>query len=99
MEAESSTKELGSDEVTSTLPTTSDAPKCLIVGESPETLGSARQKGSDPVEVALAEALARASAAGEWAVVAQLARELEARRKAHEDPNVVPLRPPKREPG
>jgi hypothetical protein len=32
------------------------------------------------VEEALAFALARASAAGQWAVVAQLARELEARR-------------------
>jgi hypothetical protein len=34
------------------------------------------------VEEALAFALARASAAGQWAVVAQLARELEARRLA-----------------
>lgn len=81
------------------VPTTSDAPKCLIVGESPETQESTRQKVVDPVEVALAEALARASAAGEWSVVSQLARELEARRKAHDDPNVVPLRPSRREPG
>jgi len=36
----------------------------------------------DPVEVALAEALTRASAAGAWDAVAQLARELEARRRA-----------------
>jgi len=36
------------------------------------------------VETALAEALARASAAGEWGVVATLAAELEARRKTVE---------------
>ena len=36
----------------------------------------------DPVEAALAVALDRASAAGEWGAVAQLARELEARRTA-----------------
>ena len=36
----------------------------------------------DVVENALAAALAQASAAGEWGVVAQLARELEARRMA-----------------
>ena len=34
----------------------------------------------DTVEEALAAALARASAAGRWDIVAQLARELEARR-------------------
>jgi hypothetical protein len=43
----------------------------------------------DAVEVALADALSRASVAGEWAMVGQLARELEARRKAHEASNVV----------
>jgi hypothetical protein len=37
------------------------------------------------VEDALALALARASVAGEWSVVAQLARELEARRLAAAD--------------
>lgn len=36
----------------------------------------------DPVEAALAEALRGATAAGQWTVVAQLAGELEARRKA-----------------
>jgi hypothetical protein len=36
----------------------------------------------DPVEVALAEALRRASEAGQWDVVATLARELQARREA-----------------
>ncbi len=36
----------------------------------------------DPVESALAEAIGKATEAGEWLVVAQLARELEARRLA-----------------
>ncbi len=39
-------------------------------------------QGSDVVEAALAEALRGATAAGRWEVVAQLARELEARREA-----------------
>jgi hypothetical protein len=49
----------------------------------------ARDQGSvaqpvpnDPVEVALATALERASAAGQWEAVLALARELEARRAA-----------------
>lgn len=46
---------------------------------------------TDPVEGALADALVRASEAGAWEVVAQLARELEARRKAREAPEVVSL--------
>lgn len=45
----------------------------------------------DRVEVALAKALGEASTAGQWAVVAQLARELEARRSVRIPPNVVPL--------
>jgi hypothetical protein len=40
----------------------------------------------DAVELALADALTRASAAGEWAVVAKLAGELEARRLARGKP-------------
>lgn len=36
----------------------------------------------DPIEVALADAITAASEAGRWDVVAQLARELEARRTA-----------------
>jgi hypothetical protein len=36
--------------------------------------------GVDPVEIALASSLVAASAAGQWAVVSQLAKELEARR-------------------
>ncbi len=37
-------------------------------------------RGADPVELALADALARASVAGVWTVVERLAGELEARR-------------------
>jgi hypothetical protein len=37
---------------------------------------------ADPIEAAVAEALRGATAAGQWSVVAQLARELEARREA-----------------
>lgn len=46
----------------------------------------------DPLEAALAAALDGATRAGEWGVVAQLARELEARRQGRAA-NVVPLRP------
>jgi ribosomal protein S9 len=45
---------------------------------------------SDAVEAALARALMKAAEAGRFDVVAQLARELEARRLARE-PNVVEL--------
>jgi hypothetical protein len=37
---------------------------------------------ADVVETALADALTKASAAGQWEVVATLARELQARREA-----------------
>jgi hypothetical protein len=47
--------------------------------------------GPDAVEVALGEALAKAAAAGAWETVGQLARELEARRKARQAPEVVDL--------
>jgi len=46
-----------------------------------EQVGLARAE-ADPVETALAEALTKASAAGQWEIVARLAGELEARRKA-----------------
>jgi hypothetical protein len=49
-------------------------------GSSPVLPRSAA--ASDPVEAALAKALSEASAAGRFDVVAQLARELEARRLA-----------------
>lgn len=39
----------------------------------------------NPVEEALAAALTAASAAGQWETVTQLARELEARRRARVD--------------
>lgn len=45
----------------------------------------------DAIERALADALTRASAAGEWSTVAQLARELEARRVARSAPEVVSI--------
>lgn len=45
----------------------------------------------DAVELALANALEQATAAGRWDVVAQLASELEARRIARAE-NVVALR-------
>ena len=44
---------------------------------------------ADPVEAALADALTGATAAGQWEVVATLARELQARREARA--NVVQL--------
>jgi hypothetical protein len=46
------------------------------------------------LETALAAAVARAPDAGRWDVVAQLARELEARRLA-QAANVVPLKAPR----
>lgn len=46
----------------------------------PDRLGFVTE--SDPVEAALAVALEGATKAGEWSTVAQLARELEARRQA-----------------
>ena len=42
-------------------------------------------------EAALADALTRASVASQWELVAQLARELEARRRAREAPEIVRL--------
>jgi hypothetical protein len=45
----------------------------------------------DPVEGALADALTKATAAGEWQVVSQLASELQARREARQAPEVVSL--------
>lgn len=37
---------------------------------------------TDPIETALADALVKATAVGQWDVVSQLARELETRRQA-----------------
>jgi integrase len=63
--------------------------------EQPEMTRDATPVGQswgdgDPVEAALAKALEGATAAGRWDVVAQLARELEARRLG-QGSNVVPL--------
>jgi hypothetical protein len=52
---------------------------------------SRNSEAIDAAEMALAEALTRASAAGEWGLVAQLAKDLEARRMAREAPEVVKL--------
>lgn len=63
---------------------------------------SASDGAVDSIETLLARALARAAAAGRFDAVAQLARELEARRLAR-GRNVLPftsaLPPPKRIPG
>jgi hypothetical protein len=59
-------------------PTPVDVSARERVDVGPSEIQSAR--GALTVEDALAVALVRASAAQEWAVVAQLARELEARR-------------------
>jgi hypothetical protein len=48
------------------------------------------RRDGDAVEIALADALSKASEAGRFDVVAQLAGELEARRRARAS-NVVPL--------
>jgi hypothetical protein len=47
--------------------------------------GQGVASGDNPVEEALVKAIGEASAAGRWDVVAQLARELEARRSARAD--------------
>lgn len=56
---------------------------------------SVAHSSGDAVEEALAQALAGATAAQRWDVVAQLAKELEARRLAR-SANVVALDPAKR---
>jgi hypothetical protein len=48
---------------------------------------------SHPVEVALARAVVLASEAGEWSVVAELGRELAARRLSRTAPDVPLLEP------
>lgn len=63
-------------------------PSSPIVGPLGQSGGNPGPS-ADHVEVALADALTLASAAGEWTAVAQLARELEARRQARA--NVVDL--------
>jgi hypothetical protein len=58
--------------------------------EAPASPASEGLPTTDVVECALAKALAQAAVAGRFDVVAQLARELEARRHARAG-NVVPL--------
>jgi len=77
---------LGHVEPTHTATTVDD--KCAIARPLTKSLtkidrpDAAPDGAADAVEVALARAIDRASAAGQWGVVAQLARELEARRLA-----------------
>jgi hypothetical protein len=52
------------------------------VGQASDAPAVAPVLAVDPVEIALATALERASAAGQWTSVELLARELEARRRA-----------------
>jgi len=59
---------------------------------TPHAASDSLAEPTDPVDVALATALDRASAAGEWSAVALLARELEARRTSRSAKNVVQLR-------
>jgi hypothetical protein len=66
--------------------THSERPSPALAGQ----VGNAWGYSIDHVESALAKALEGATAAGRWDVVAQLARELEARRLARTD-NVVNL--------
>jgi hypothetical protein len=55
------------------------------------SIESDHEVAPDAVEAALAEAVARAAAAGAWDVVGKLAGELEARRRARQAPGVVDL--------
>ena len=66
-----------------------DRPKSAFVRELPETISDPvpETRGPvearvDPVAIALARALELAAQAGEWAVVSELGRQLEARRRA-----------------
>jgi hypothetical protein len=53
----------------------------------------------DPVEAALARALELAAQAGEWAVVAELGRQLEARRRERAAPDVADIEDARRKRG
>jgi hypothetical protein len=50
-------------------------------GEPPSEPPPRPAAASDPLDIALAGALTAASSAGQWDVVAMLAREIEARRR------------------
>lgn len=60
-------------------------------GPASEALGPNSTDAVDVVESALAYAIRKATDAGEWDRVTQLAKELEARRLARSAPNVVPI--------
>lgn len=57
-----------------------EIPAPIAVAESADAPAASAPPSADPVEAALAAALEKATAAGEWSVVAQLAKELESRR-------------------
>ncbi len=63
----------------------------IPVVSSDRSSDTSQRVDADPLVAALGKALEGASAAGRWDVVAQLAKELEARRLARE-PNVVAIR-------
>jgi hypothetical protein len=75
-----------------TTPEKSSASDDATEAEMPPS-GTARGNAGaiDAVELALAESLEKATAACEWGLVAQLARELEARRLARAGANVIDL--------
>ena len=58
---------------------TNDPPRLDVSAREPVAVGPPELQSAS-IEIALAGALARAAAAGRWDIVAQLARELEARR-------------------
>jgi hypothetical protein len=70
----------------------------MTEAEQPELPTRPKDETIDTVQAALAGAIAKATAAGEWGVVAQLAKELEARRLARAV-NVVPFVANKRQRG
>jgi len=72
-------------------PPAAEPAKSANVGSLPESPPPPLPE-MDLVEVALADAIRAAAAAGQWGVVAQLARDLEARRDSRSAPNVVPIR-------
>ncbi len=80
---------VGADQHVSTEPTAANRPQPRATDEPSAFAACDSTAPVDVVEAALAEALTRASEAGQWAVVSQLARELDARRKAHAAANIV----------
>ena len=82
------------------LAATPQDPAGSVASGAPSQENMGQPRGNvDAVEVALKKDIRERLEAEEWAAVAQLARELEARRNAHLAPNVVELRPPKKDTG